>query len=471
MTTLRGGRVRVALLVSAVAVVVVAGLALSSGGDRVVPGATVAQAAGATAGAAGAKVALTMTMQVPGVARPVSATGGGYEVFKRRNGRLSFRFSSLGAVPASQATFDVLYAYPTFFMRSPLFARSLPAGKTWLKLDVGGALRQQGIDISALPSSQSDPSQYLDFLRATRGRVQKLGTDVVRGVATTHYKAVADLSHYPQLLAPAKRPAASRAVSQLIKLTGTRELPTEVWIDAHHMIRRLRLQTAFKQLAGPLAGKRLSMNETIEFFDFGPKPLIKPPPASQTYDETTLAASALKQQAAKPPKNPPPVGAATRRTRSLRGSNFVTSIPSTWTSRHLPGKGDDVYFFGSGKGAVSDLGIPAPGQIGLTIGTQPASQQGNPRSPAAALKRAVGTPRAATGVRAIQPLSKATLGTAPAATIEFAYSLNGVPNVQSDLVALHHGTVTLIEINSGPQLAAQAQATGRGVISHWHWTH
>ena len=74
-----------------------------------------------------------------------------------------------------------------FYMKFPLLAAFLPGAKEWIEFDLESLGEDAGIDLSQLQQlGQSDPSQALDYLRAT-GQVEEVGTEQVDGVETTHY--------------------------------------------------------------------------------------------------------------------------------------------------------------------------------------------------------------------------------------------------------------------------------------------
>jgi hypothetical protein len=127
----------------------------------------------------------------------------------------------------------------------------------------------------------------LRYLRATSGQVTRVGQEEVRGVKTTHYKATIDLRKMPKL----GRGSAER----LIAAGSPATMPIEVWVDGRKLVRRMRMQIAMKlpATAGPAAGQEMDLDETIELYNFGPKPRIEPPPADQVYDATELGASAI----------------------------------------------------------------------------------------------------------------------------------------------------------------------------------
>jgi hypothetical protein len=170
-------------------------------------------------------------------------------------------------------------------MTSPLFDSQLPDGKKWLGYDVAKTGRQLGIG-DPTQYNQGDPMQTLDNLRATSDRVEKVGSEDVRGVSTTHYRATVELRRLPNIVPPDQRESARRSAERLIELAGTDSYPVEVWIDRRHMVRRVSLSMNMK--VGQ-TDRRMTMDMTIEMFDFGPKPVPKAPPADEVYDVTKLA--------------------------------------------------------------------------------------------------------------------------------------------------------------------------------------
>ena len=91
------------------------------------------------------------------------------------------------------------------YMSSPLFAKSFPPGKKWLKLDLGELGKQAGVNMAALMQSGGgqDPTQSLQYLKGAGGDMVKVG-ESVRGEPTTHYKATVDFNRVAR---PRRRPA------------------------------------------------------------------------------------------------------------------------------------------------------------------------------------------------------------------------------------------------------------------------
>lgn len=266
-----------------VAVALIVGLRSGGGVPTVSPGA-ITQAAAVTGHVAGADLAGTVTVHTGG--RTVTLRMSGFESLARHDGVLTMRAENVPGLPSSSVSFEMRFLYPVFYMRSALFAQFLPAGKQWIKFNLAALLRQRGINPTLLSSAQSDPSQYLEYLKAISGRVQNLGTEQIGTVPTTHYRAVSDLGRYARAFPARRRAAVRQGLTKLEQLTGAERIPMDVWVDSRHLIRQMRIDLALKPSAAIPSG----MNEvvTIDMFNFGPKQAVTVPPAGQTEDATSL---------------------------------------------------------------------------------------------------------------------------------------------------------------------------------------
>lgn len=158
----------------------------------------------------------------------------------------------------------------TYYMRSPLFGVVLPRGKRWLAF--------HDRDAAALSSlSQQDPAQILEFLRAT-AEIEELGSETVRGVRTTHYKAEVDLDRVVDHARPDQRERVRQVVDQ-IERAGIDTMPLEVWVDSENLVRRMKMDWTVSDKPGQTA----SIKITMDLFDFGADVAVKAPPAGLTF--------------------------------------------------------------------------------------------------------------------------------------------------------------------------------------------
>jgi hypothetical protein len=208
---------------------------------------------------------LSMAMSISG--RRIEATGEGVYDTKRNRSRMTFDF------PRAGGKLEAISDGNTIYTKLPLASDQLPNGKAWLKLDTERLAKQQGNNIGAVQQSdQTDPTQMLHYLE-TAGSVTKVVTDTVRGVQTTHYRGSIDPRKQLNQASGERR----KALEQLIRLTGSGEMPYEAWIDHDGLLRKLTIESKSPKL-------RSSVRMTMELFDYGVKVDIPLPPADQVTD-------------------------------------------------------------------------------------------------------------------------------------------------------------------------------------------
>lgn len=199
----------------------------------------------------------------------VKGNGSGvFDTGPDRSGQLSMKVDLRG-VPVP---IDSIIAGNVLYLRSSAFSQlGLSGDKQWVKLDLGQLARQRGLDLSSLTNTSPTPDSALSYLRGT-SKVQELGSEKVGNVDTTHYRARVDLER-----AAARSKGSEReSLRRLIRTTGTRKIPIDVWVDGKGYIRRL-------QYAQPAGGGR-AVKLTMNLHDFGAPVSIHPPPADSVTD-------------------------------------------------------------------------------------------------------------------------------------------------------------------------------------------
>ncbi len=246
------------------------------------PEAEVAAAAGKTADAGSyrAQFALTMDGAIPGSpGRRVAMDGEGVFDAKAQSGRMTFDMSEVAKALGAQDFGDIEVVMERFvmYMKFPLLQQLQPGMKPWIRFDLREIAAQQGLDLAGLQQlNQSDPRQALLYLEAASGRVDEVGEEDVRDVATTHYRMTVDLEKVAKL-----NPEQRENVERVIEQSGVREVPTEVWVDEDGLVRRMKLLYDDMQFA---AGQRGDMAMTMELYDFGLEVDVERPPAGQVVD-------------------------------------------------------------------------------------------------------------------------------------------------------------------------------------------
>lgn len=284
------------LAVAAVLAATAAAAVSGCGEDDPLTADAVADAADRTISKGGSQIAISQRIRVPGEPA-IAMSGKGVVDSRAKRGRMVFDLSRIPGIAqqlgGEKAEQEVLFEGFTLYMRSPLFARALPDGKRWLKLDLQKAGEGAGIDLGALSQTGQDPTQGLRYLEAASDDgVEKVGKESVRGTETTHYKATIDYERYPELVPPGEREAVRKSVRQIIRISGAKTAPVEVWIDSDGVVRRL--DQTIRTLLAP--GTRGSIRQRMELYGFGARVDVKTPPAEVTQDGTDLARRGLEEQ-------------------------------------------------------------------------------------------------------------------------------------------------------------------------------
>jgi hypothetical protein len=311
----RRSRVTVAALVALLAVVA----AGCSGSTAAVPElSSFTNVAQTSAAADSASFSLEANVSVPGIDNELAFSATGAFDTPAKRSRMSVDLSSVAELVKSFGaslggtvtgdlgspddwTLEVIQDGDIAYLRFPLLAKQLPAGKTWLKGDAktlssadAGQLKQFG------SLAGTDPRDVFGLLEAVSGSIEAVGTDEIRGVETSHYRATVDTAKVEKLVPEAQR----RALGGLGQ-AGRAEIPIEVWIDADRRIRKLTIDLdgidreppatgTSGQSGAPLsslgAGGTMDLEGSIvlEVYDYG-KPLdLDLPPADQVADAATL---------------------------------------------------------------------------------------------------------------------------------------------------------------------------------------
>ncbi|MFD0249513.1 DUF1396 domain-containing protein [Streptomyces sp. NPDC127113] len=151
-------------------------------------------------------------------------------------------------------------------------------GKSWMKFDLS-ALGADGEELDQLGSaSQADknPATESTFLTGAED-VEKVGTETVDGVKTTHYKGTITLADLEKTLADedeATREKRQKSLEQYEKM-GLDKLTMDTWIDGDEHTKQFRMR-------GDAAKGPLDM--TVTFLGFNEPVKVAAPPAKDTMD-------------------------------------------------------------------------------------------------------------------------------------------------------------------------------------------
>jgi hypothetical protein len=227
------------------------------------PVASVKQSAKKTAQATSEHMTLTASAAVSG--QKVVMTGSGRFDNTKKQGDLTMHANVGGLDLPIEAVEDGT----TIYLKSAIFQAMLPAGKSWLAVDLQKAGKKAGIDFGQLLAQ--DPAQQLAQLQAA-GDVTDVGSETIDGAPVEHYRARLDLSKLPQ-------------GSQIQKLVNPKYQPEDIYVGKDDGYIH-RLHVAYTAQGQAVA---LLMN----FSDFGQVVTVSIPPASETVEATNQALKGL----------------------------------------------------------------------------------------------------------------------------------------------------------------------------------
>ncbi len=273
-----------------VAVGVLAFVLFGSGGS-VLPD-PVAQAATVSSGAAGYREHMTMTASVGGI--PFSATGDA--VVDLSDHAISMTMGiDLSQIPQAAAVLGgsstmqmgmIMVGGDMYMKFPPALANRIPSlgSKPWFRIDLSRLTGIPGMSSLSNNPAMSDPTQVLRYLRAEADSVTNEGEQTVDGLKTTHYHIDLALDRVPPYLPQADRAQVQQALKRLEQTTQLHDLPADVWVDAHRLIRRVVLTFGVHLPTGP----EMQSTVTEDMTDYGPQRRPTPPPADQVQDMTNL---------------------------------------------------------------------------------------------------------------------------------------------------------------------------------------
>jgi hypothetical protein len=264
-----------------------------------------------------ARFSLDVKAKLPGLGKELSiAADGGFDTSAKRSqmsvdlSALADLIKSLGSSLGGKVTgdlgtsddwkLDVIQDGGVAYVHFPLLAKQLPNGKTWIKGDAKtlssagtGEIQQFG----ALAGT--NPRDVFGLLKAVSGSIEAVGTDEIRGVETSHYRATIDSAKVESLL-----PEAQRGTLGSLGPSGSAKVPIDVWIDADQRIRKLAIDlaaidqgtttssstesgTPLPQL-GADGTMEIEGSVVFEVYDYGKPLTLDLPPADQVVDAATL---------------------------------------------------------------------------------------------------------------------------------------------------------------------------------------
>ena len=231
-----------------------------------------------------ARVGMRMSTEMPDAAGGglMTGTGTGAFDYETNRGYLNLELSMSEAPQLGSMTIKTIVDFPEVYMNMTDMLRMLgaaPSGlKPWIRIDFAKMSESLGIDLGAMARfGQSDAGQYAFY---TKGVVdaEKEGTEEVRGQPATHYSATVDLEKLQEQDIPE---GVRSSLEATVELTGTSEIPFEVWLDEQDRMVRQRMEIPVMMGA---TGEATPMTMDMTYYGFGRPVDIELPPPNKVMD-------------------------------------------------------------------------------------------------------------------------------------------------------------------------------------------
>jgi len=287
-----GMRIRTASMLVLVALALTVGLSACGGSSLNSAVDPVAAAAENTTAAKTVRFSMTMKQQTPVLPAPIALTAEGAMSFATQQASMSMDMSQMAALGGSSLgspsdwKIEMVMDGLVMYMKAPFMTTLLKSDKPWLKVDMNAIAKQQGLDLSSLMNyDPSEVTRYIDYLRGSKD-MNVVGHEVIRGVATTHYRGNVDFDTYLKALPADKQAAAKAALDKVSKLGKPVYGPFEVWVDGQQRVRRESFSYSMNASTG-----NMEASFSLDFYDYDVPVAVAIPPAEQTVDVMQLAGS------------------------------------------------------------------------------------------------------------------------------------------------------------------------------------
>lgn len=172
------------------------------------------------------------------------------------------------------------------YFRFPAIADQLPAGTSWVRVEDGQTANAGGFELGEFEQfTEANPQELLELLESVAGEVETLGTETLKGVETTHYRASLDAASLEGSVPAEERDDFRAFTDELVARTGVGEIPVDVWLGGDGLVRRLRLDVAATE-SGASEPSRVVV--TYELWDYGEDVDIDVPRAAEVVDASAL---------------------------------------------------------------------------------------------------------------------------------------------------------------------------------------
>lgn len=234
-----------------------------------------------------ARMYLQTSVSGLGAGADLTTTGEGVVDFENQRGKLTMQLPSLGG--SSLGDLELVYDGTVLYYQASSFFPDAPT--PWVSFDIARVSEElTGTDLSQLSQGGgNDPSNSLALLQGVSDDVKEVGTEEVRGVETTHYRATVDI----QRAIEAQGAVADREqFESFLEQFATEPIPVDVWLDDEGRAVRTRYDQPLPETPGTPIPPGARVGLTIELYDFGVDEPIEIPPSQDVTDITDIGVGA-----------------------------------------------------------------------------------------------------------------------------------------------------------------------------------
>jgi hypothetical protein len=242
------------------------------GATTITPQALLAASVDKTLAAKNADVALNFSGDSAG--KEIGFSGTGVIDFVSQKFEMTL---NLPATAGISGTIEERLIGKVLYLKLPAAASAVTGGKSWVKVDTSSL----GSSAGSLGALDQNPADILGSLRSVSSSITTVGTEEIRGVKTTHYKA--DINLAKAAAASGSKASLDQAtIDKYQKALGSTSLPADVYLDSDGLPARFAL-TVQPQAGSAAASQMGSVSVSIDFYNYGKADTgsIVAPPASE----------------------------------------------------------------------------------------------------------------------------------------------------------------------------------------------
>lgn len=235
-----------------------------------------------------------VTMSIADVAAgsgTMTITGNGaYDIDAGRTA-MAFDLSALAGAAGSDVPAELAHVFDqpirevvdgtTMYLDFPFLSALLGSGgKEWISVDLSAAAGGANLLGAGSGGLSQDPSTMLQFLQGASDDIAEVGSEDVRGVATTHLRGTFTLQAAIDNTSPEVRKKIGAAVNGLDAGSFLQTpIPLDVYVDGDGFVRRFGMVMTVPDTPG-------SLSLQVDYFDFGKAVTIEVPASDDVTDVT-----------------------------------------------------------------------------------------------------------------------------------------------------------------------------------------